>query len=547
MNIQLHLEVQCVNGMAKGIVTARTVEGITIHTDTGNWLSAATRKRFCDAVANKANSPDAVESACEVERLLLSQLDELRVQRRDATSSATFDVDNVVRPDLFIRPEVIGLSVPQPFLADDKPAAKWVLFTRGADGRREARDLPDCLDLPDGTKLWIDPRPCDPTPSAAPGWTPAARRRWLDAADDPDPVAVFARLCRAIDHFIDFPAEQAQGMTATLALWIMLSYVYPVWDAVPYLYLGGPLGSGKSRVLDVLIRTVLRPVPSSNTTAPCLFRTLHDRGGILLLDEAERLKDGTPDAGEIRSILLAGYKRGGKASRLEKVGDGFKPVEFDCYGPKAVACITGVPAPVASRCIQFIMFRAASGSEKPKRRIDADPLLWTDLRDDLHALALGPMGLAAVGLSGRSDVCPFSNRNHELWQPIMALAAWLEGGGMAGLLATIQAHAERAVEASTEDATPDSDETILRVLTDEIANGRKPAPNELLTKAKAIEAETFQRWTPRTVSNVLKRYGLEITRQGPDGRRYRDVSMADLRKIEQTYFLDLGIGDGPLE
>jgi hypothetical protein len=38
-------------------------------------------------------------------------------------------------------------------------------------------------------------------------------------------------------------------------------------------------------------------------TAPTLFRTLHDTGGTLLLDEAERLRDRTPDAGELRSIL----------------------------------------------------------------------------------------------------------------------------------------------------------------------------------------------------------------------------------------------------
>ncbi|HWE95466.1 MAG TPA: hypothetical protein VG269_15970 [Tepidisphaeraceae bacterium] len=537
MNIHLHLDVQCVNGTAKGIVTARTVEGITIHTDTGNWLSAATRKRFCEAVADKADSPD---SACEVERLLLAQLDELRQQPPNAANSATFDVSNVVRPDLFIRPEVIGLSIPQPFLADDRIDAKWVLYTRGADGTREARDLPDSLDMPDGTKLWIDPRPCAPTPSTAPGWTPAARRRWLEGADDPDPVAVFGRLCRAIDHFIDFPAEQAQGMTATLALWIMLSYIYPAWDAVPYLYLGGPLGSGKSRVLDVLIRTVLRPVPSSNTTAPCLFRTLHDRGGVLLLDEAERLKDGTPDAGEIRSILLAGYKRGGKATRLEKVGDGFKPVEFDCYGPKAVACITGVPAPVASRCIQFIMFRAASGSEKPKRRIEADPQLWTDLRDDLHALALGPMGLAAPGLSRRSDVCALSNRNHELWQPITALAAWLEDAGATGLLALLQGFASSSAESSADDSTPDADETLLRIMAEEVTAGNTPTPGEVLAKAKLSESETFQRWQAAAVSRHLRLYGLQARKS--NGVRFFDVTLDDLRRVQRNYGIDLGIG-----
>lgn len=177
--------------------------------------------------------------------------------------------------------------------------------------------------------------------------------------------------------------------------------------------------------------------------------------------------------------------------------------------------------------------------------MDADPKLWADLRDDLHSLALGPIGQNAIELSRLEGVCLLSNRNFELWQPIMALVAWLEESGATGLLATVQAHAAQAVEAASEDATPDIDETILHALADEIVNGRTPSPNEVL--AKAIEMDTFQRWTPRTISNVLKRYGLTTTRHGSDGRRYRDVSMADLRKIERTYFLDLGIGNGPLD
>jgi len=109
---------------------------------------------------------------------------------------------------------------------------------------------------------------------------------------------------------------------------------------------------------------------------------------VLLLDEAEKLRDGTPDAGELRSILLSGYKRGSPAMRLEKVGDGFKRIAFDVFGPKAVAGIAALPEALASRCIRLTMFRAGADSPKPRRRLDADPATWAALRDDLHALAL---------------------------------------------------------------------------------------------------------------------------------------------------------------
>ena len=81
---------------------------------------------------------------------------------------------------------------------------------------------------------------------------------------------------------------------------------------------------------------------------------------------------------------------------MEPVGDsGFKTVSFDVFGPKALACIAGLPPALASRAIPVTMFRSPPGSEKPRRRIDADPEGWQRLRDELHALALehGPTWL----------------------------------------------------------------------------------------------------------------------------------------------------------
>ena len=65
------------------------------------------------------------------------------------------------------------------------------------------------------------------------------------------------------------------------------------------------------------------------------------------------------------------------------------------------------------------MFRAAPGSDKPRRRIDADAKTWVQLRDDLHALAMG-YGLTWIKLAGKTDVCPaMSGRDFELWQPLL--------------------------------------------------------------------------------------------------------------------------------
>jgi hypothetical protein len=320
----------------------------------------------------------------------------------------------------------------------------------------------------------------------------------------------------------------------------MLTYIYTAFDAVPYLYIGGPLGSGKSRVFEILSRLVFRPLASSNLTAACLFRTLHQNGGVLLLDEAERLRESTPDVADINSMLLAGYKRGGRATRLEPVGDSFKTVEFDVYGPKAVACIAGLPPALASRCIPLTMFRSPPGSEKPKHRIDADPQVWQALRDELHALTM-EHGLVWLDLPQRTDVCPsMSGRHFELWQPLLALAAWIESAGAQGLVQVVKNYALDTIEAGRDDQTPDTDEIILRIAADKVRAGEMFTPGDILTVAQNHEPTLFQRWAPKTVSNRLKQYGIPAPRKSTHGRRVFDrITPAMLVRIQENYGIDL--------
>jgi len=523
------------NGRMKGRVEARRGKEL-IHADTIDLGSAISRTRFSRAVA-KCPGCDGAEA--EVGALLLERLDELT---HGATPQGSLDIQAIVRPELFITPHLIGLSVPECYIDDGKPAGRWRLCLRWGDGRREVQPLAHCIDLSGDARLWVHPNPAEPSPNTLAGWHPRARQAWADGAESPDPVHVYQRIGAAVERFIDLPPEHSRGIIATVSLWTMLSYIYPAFPAVPYLFMGGPWGSGKTRMFDVLGRLVFRPLTSSNMTAPALFRTLHDRGGTLLLDEAERLRESTPDVGEIKSILLSGYRRGGRATRLEPVGDSFRPVEFDVFGPKALACVAGLPAALASRCIHVGMFRAPPGSEKPKRRLDEDPLLWSDLRDDLHALTLGLMGEVALDLVGRADVCGLSGRDYELWQPLMALASWLDGAGAENVLATVTAHAEYAVDAGRDEQTPDTDELILKLLAETVNDLTCPTPGELLGKALQEEPALFQRWTPRTVSNLLRRYGIRPNKSG-NRRAYRDVTPAMLLRIQRAYSLDMGIPD----
>ena len=522
-------------------LTVRT-NGDTIALDTVNLGSSKARSQFISELTTKRPGIDAAELEGELIRIG----DELSKTDNPAVSLLPeIDVDRIVRPERFITPEVSGLAVPTMCVSDDRPVGQWLMYVRSADGHRYCKPMQATIELPESPKLWLHPIPYEPSAAMRSGWSRPLRDAWLKGADGPDVALLFQRICERIAHFLDLPQKHAPGTTATLALWTILTYCYQAWDALPYLFVGGPLGSGKSRVFEILSRLVFRPLSSSNLTSPALFRTLHNQGGTLLFDEAERLKETkAPDVVEIQSMLLAGYKKGGQATRLEAHGDSFRTVAFDVYGPKALACIAGLPAALLSRCITVIMFRAPPGSDKPRRRIDADPAGWQQLRDDLHSLALehGPTWLE---LADRTDVCPsMSGRDFELWQPLLALASWIEAHGAKGLLELLKDHAIRSIEQGQDDQTPDHDQTLLRVLTEFVQNGELPKASDILENAKA-EDDSFRNWSARAVSSHLKRYGL-TTNKSNGYRKYNRVTVEDLREIQTTYRVDLGIEEpGP--
>jgi len=505
-----------------------------------NLTKPKQRTAFVQAVCKGRPGIDAAAVEAELLRLAAEVASKTDGAPADLGALPELDVSSIIRPERFITPDVCGLAVPTMSTMGDKPIGRWMLYLRWADGRREQRPLPTSIELPEGRRLWIHPTPPEPTASTPSGWSSAGRREWVKGAAPPSPSDLFKRLCERVAYFIDLPKEHAPGIVATLVLWVVLTYCYLAWDAVPYLYVGGPLGSGKSRVFEILARLVFRPLGSSNMSGPALFRTLHAQGGTLLLDEAERLKQTQdPGTGEIVAMLLAGYKRGGQATRLEPVGDTFKTVSFDVYGPKAMACIAALPPALASRAIGLTMFRAAPGSEKPRRRIDADPAGWQRLRDELHALAMehGPTWLE---VPKRVEVCPaMSGRDFELWQPLLALAWWIESHGARGLLKLLQEHAMAVIDRGRDEAVPDADEALLRVLAEAVRLGERPTPHDILVKATAAEPAVFKNWHPRTVTARLKSYGIPTPRKVGSRREFRDVTPDVLRRIQESYGIDL--------
>lgn len=462
----------------------------------------------------------------------------LQPEELRAMNNEEFDTSCVVRPEQFYSPEAWGLLIPIcKGINKGKAQYTWKHYIQKADGERLCLDFRDYLELQPDRNIWFSPNPGVPAMEQT-NWTLMSRSAWLKGYS-PQIAEIFRRLCEQFEYFLEFPEADREGMTATLALWTMNTYVSQVWDVVPYVSIGGPAGSGKTRVFELLKELIWRPLSASNMTAPSLFRTLHAQGGCLLLDEAETLRSNSPEVERLLSILNSGYKKGSPAVRL--VGEGYETGKFDAFGPKALAAINGLPPALLSRCIRMHMFRAPANSPKPRRRLQVRKDIFSALRDDLHCMALS-YGMQVQQLAGNLPVnTELNGRDYEIWSPLFTLAYLIEQDGMHGLVDIVNDFAQQLAGEQQEHLISEVDEKVLQTLAEQIMAERYGiTAQELLEFLKQQYHDLFRSYTTaKSISTILNRYGLKS--KPSNGKRYFRPSIAQLRQIQESYGIELGI------
>jgi hypothetical protein len=451
------------------------------------------------------------------------------------------DGGQVVRPERFILPEVTGMAIPLRVRRKGELVFDWRLMLRWRDGLQEQVPLRDCLRV-DDREVFLRPSPGAPQAAFFDKWTRESREAWLrgDATMPPDEVC--RRLIVAFAKHLDLPADTAGGTVAVLACWTVLTYIHPVFDSVPYLGIAGTLGSGKTRVLDLLEQVVFRPFATSSLSNSVLFRHLNTFGGTMLIDEGEQFGSRSPAVNEIFNSLLAGYKRGKTVSRSTPTADGdYEPHQFCVAGPKAIACIGEMIPALVSRAVPIPMIRALPTSQKIRLRIDESKAEWAALRDGLHAMSMN-FGAEWLELPEKKDVCPeMHGRNYELWQPLLAIADWLDRHGATGLREDLRNHAIRTIEAGREVATPAEDEVVLRAIARLVEGQRGATAKEILERATGDEPSLFKNWSAKRVANCLRRYGLGSRKTR--GSHVFEPSRGELLRVQSAHQIDLGIAD----
>lgn len=127
-----------------------------------------------------------------------------------------------------------------------------------------------------------------------------------------------------------------------IAYYVLLTWIYDAFEALPYLRAVGDYGSGKSELMKRVGYICYRLITASGAnTSATFFRTKEMYRGTVFIDEAD-LHDGGDMANDIVKFLNLGAMKGNVITRMVETVDYhgnkvLEPEPFDTFGPKLIA------------------------------------------------------------------------------------------------------------------------------------------------------------------------------------------------------------------
>lgn len=319
----------------------------------------------------------------------------------------------------------------------------------------------------------------------------------------PDPVNgsdLLNELSGVIRRYVVMSAYAAD----TTALWVVHTYLVSGFGISPRLAITSPeKRCGKTTLLDVLARLVLRPLPTSNVSTAAIFRVVEVQQPTLLIDEADTF---LPENDELRGILNSGHRQGGSVLRL--VGKEFEPRSFSTYSACAIALIGKLPDTLTDRSVAVELRRCRPDEDIKAFRFDRTATL-----DAVARRAARWASDNAKLISDNDPAMPegIYNRAADNWRPLLAIA------GAAG--ADWPERARRAAKAA-DAAAGDHDQSVRVALLADIRNMYVERDVDRLASADiakgliAIEGRPWGEWkagapiTPNSVARQLARFGI---------------------------------------
>jgi hypothetical protein len=384
---------------------------------------------------------------------------------------------------------------------------------------------------------------------------PSAVKRWLDGEIAASPAALYVLVCDAIRSRVDFPHEGASDLCALFSLG---TYVFRIFDTFPYLVFRGSSTSGKSKTAKVVGSVAFNSAETTSLTVGAIYLEVEAHGATLILDDAEDLGD--DEARTVKSVLNAGYKRGGSALRGDWEAQASR--RYSVYGPKVITSIRGVDSTLRNRCIVVDM-QPSLNSEILNRSEDTGAKMWATLRDDIYFWALSDWVTVRdfyLTTTPSNIDLSLSGRSWERWRPLFALARYFEARGVEGLVDRLKGFATADQSAMASEQVDSREGLVLSFLWQEVQAQLKNAPLLDAIRGETSEAKrhdivdvtpkiladelvsaTGDKVTPGALGWTLKRLGFDHfkSRAGGGGRVRYSIPLDAIREAARRRNINL--------
>lgn len=264
-------------------------------------------------------------------------------------------------------------------------------------------------------------------------------------------------------RYVSFPSTDH---SFAAALWAVGTYLWPDFDAYPYLVITSDTKrSGKSRFSELLQFLSNNPRGMTGVTVATIFRSIKDQQPTLFIDEAETLASG--EANTLRSVLNAGYRRGQMVPRIQD-----NVVEdFPTYCPKCFVLIGDVYDTLRDRSIVVRMKRSAAPSRFVYTIAKSD---GNGIADQLKSTAAAHKEEILTAYTNHEGLPYLQDRDEEIWTPLFAICSVLAPERIEELQrVAVDMSTEKTADArrhadltKTAEVDAESDEYALRLLRD---------------------------------------------------------------------------------
>jgi hypothetical protein len=425
----------------------------------------------------------------------------------------------VIHPALDFAKGTLFTAVPSMGLPEG-PTINWIVTSR--------RELFP-LERMEMFNRKLHPRVCCDKLSISPRYGGAVVKAFSEGALEGDLLGTYVRVKQCLEACIDLLDDETYAFLTT---WIIGTYMFPAFNAFPYIHFNGPRATGKTTSLEVLWKLCFNGQLTPSVTPAAQFRLIEACRPTLLIDEAENL--GRRAQNETRAIFLHGYAKGGEVFRVERVGRTWTLAPFEVFCPRAFASQQGFEDTLDSRTVRIPMTR----TRRQRPKLDREDV--QSIREDcfLASLTCAPVIYDIYSsLDDPEGVLPFFGRDYELFQPSMAIALATGDAGIVGDLTNFAIKSYRRKEAELYESSPEH--AFLDFLLEHVVKDGEYPGSVLLRAFKQFTLDNGIKlnrdWTLQLQGTMLANLGLvDKTDKRRAERNHARVYFLSRKKLEEV-------------